>query len=77
MEGHQEWLYMHSHSRTNTKEKMEQLLNGIGDLVSKDTIKAEVTQRLDLFLTGKICSQASYCLHAYSAQVKSFENHYP
>lgn len=55
-------------SRTNTKEKMEPLLNGAGDLVSKDTEEAEVTQSLDLLFTGnfcsllftgKVCSQAS------------------
>lgn len=61
-------FHRHIPSRTNTKEKMEPLLNGVGDLVSKDTEEAEVTQSLDLLFTGnfcsllftgKVCSQAS------------------
>ena len=52
-------FHRHIHSRMNTKEKTEQLLNGAGDLVSKDSEKAELTQSLDLLFTRKVCSQAS------------------
>lgn len=48
----------------STKEKMELQLNGIGDLVPKDTEKAEMTESLDLLFTGKFCPQSFH-----SAQV--------